>query len=414
MRTHGQRGRGRSRRGSATVFVAVTVVGLGAMSLGLLAMNLSVEREQRAGQRSLSSFYAAEAGLSASYQSLLNGGDGNVASKGAPQAFGSSSFYVAAEDQGGYQTSLVAVGISDGSVSRTELIVRQIPNGDFQHAAFGDEGLLMGADSFVDSYDPAAGAYAAQVGAGGFALENGHLGSNLDVTLVPSAVVDGTVVHGDVSPGVTGSLIDGEPWTEITGSTSPLLAAHVLPSLSVPSLAAAASLDTTADEALVPGEYHFPSIKVNAGHSLVIAGPATLVVDDLDLQVGASLVIDATNGPIVIYGTGDFELAGGSTVTTYAGAAVDVSLLLAADNYGADADGSTLTLEASSSFTGTLFAPHAKLLVPSTFEVFGAVSAGYVELASGAAIHYDEALAFGGPGSEPEFETLLWRPVGAK
>jgi hypothetical protein len=413
MRAKAKQGRGGPRSGSATVFVAVTVVGLGAMSLGILAMNLAVEREQRAGQRSLSSFYAAEAGLSAAYQNLLNGGDGAVASKDTPEAFGSSSFYVTTEDLGGFQTSLVAVGVSDRCVSRTELIVRRVPSGDFVHAAFGDEGVLLGADSFVDSYDSAAGAYAMQVGAGGFALEGGDLGSNLDVTLEAGTVPSGTVVHGDVSPGVTGMVYE-EPNTEITGSTNPLSAAHALPGVTVPSLPAAMSLVTSADAAVFPGEYHFPSISINGGHSLVITGPATIVVDDLDLSASASLVLDATNGPIAIYATGDFELQGGSTVTTYAGGALEVSLVLTADNYGVDADGSTLSLDASASFTGTLLAPNAKLLVPSAFEVFGAVSAAYVELASDGAIHYDEALIFGGPEAEPVFETLLWRPVGKK
>ena len=64
MSRHKRTRKAEARRGSATVFTAVTVVGLGAMSLGLLAMNISVEKEQRGRQRALSSFYAAEAGLS--------------------------------------------------------------------------------------------------------------------------------------------------------------------------------------------------------------------------------------------------------------------------------------------------------------------------------------------------------------
>jgi hypothetical protein len=397
---------GEARRGSATVFTAVTVVGLGAMSLGLLAMNLSVEKEQRARQRELASFYAAEAGLSAGFQSMLNGGDGNVASPNAPEPFGSAAFFVVAEDQGEHQSSLVAEGQADGSKSRAELVVRRVPNGQFLHAAFGDEGVLFGAGSFVDSYDSEDGDYALQVGAFGYARQHGSVASNLDVTLEGD-----TKVYGDVSPGVSGTLDDDAPITAVSGSTQPLLQALDMPPITVPFIPAVSVLSGPVISA---GQYHYPSIVVASGDTLVVEGPALIVVDHLELAAGASLVLDATNGAVEVYGTGTFELQAGSSVATYADSASDVAVMLTGDNYGADADGSTLDLGSTATFTGSLYAPNAKLSVASGFEVYGAVAADVLELAPGARLHYDEALGYAGPGASLAFETLLWRPMGEK
>lgn len=396
-----------AQRGAATVFAAVTVVGLGAMSLGLLAMNLSVEKEQRGRQRVLTSFYAAEAGLSAGYQSLLNGGDGTVASEENPEVFGSAEFYVVPEDLGGDQTSLICVASVDGAVSRAELVVRRVPNGQFQHGGFGHSGVTLGSSSFVDSYDSTVGSYASQVGPLGHANEKGHVGSNADLLLE----ID-TEVYGDASPGVTGVLDDNA--LIVTGSTAPLESSVAMPPITVPVLPALPSISTLPTGTLIPpGQYHFPSIMVNVGHTLTITGPAVVVVDDLETRNSSNLVIDATLGPVEIYGTGSFELKSTSSITTHANSALDVSVKLTGDNYGDGADGSVITMS-SGSFTGTIYAPNAELVLPSAFQVYGAVMSDVLNLASNASLHYDEALAFGAPGTPPAFETLLWRPVGGQ
>jgi hypothetical protein len=108
--------------------------------------------------------------------------------------------------------------------------VRRVPNGQFLHAAFGDEGVLFGAGSFADSYDSEDGDYALQVGAFGYRAPARQRG------LEPGRHAGGGhKVYGDVSPGVSGTLDDDAPITAVSGSTQPLLQPLDVPPITVPS-----------------------------------------------------------------------------------------------------------------------------------------------------------------------------------
>jgi len=398
----------RRRRGAATIVIAVTVVGMGAMALGLLAINLSVEKEQRTVQRELSSFYAAEAGIALAYQDVLNGGDGAVGDQQQPIAFGNASYFVESTDLGGFQTSLVATGAADGDTSRAELIVKRTATGLFQYAAFGDEGVLLNSAALIDSYDSGDGTYASQFdGILGYANDEGNVGSNMDIVLEAN-----TLIAGNVSPGPAGILDDNAPQTYITGTTNPLPEEMSLPPITVPAFAASPSLSVTSDTTIASGDHYIPSITVGTGNTLTVVGPATIVTDSFEMLSNSTWIIDATAGAVEIYSTGDFILRSNDTVITNADSALDVSVYLTGDNWGADADGSEIELHSNSNFVGTVYAPNAYIEINSNFEVYGGVIGDYVELNSNSIVHYDEALALGGAGGEITYETLLWRPLG--
>jgi hypothetical protein len=398
----------KGKRGSATVFIAVSVVGMGAMSLSLLAINLSVEKEQRGVQRDMTAFYAAEAGIALAYQDVLNGGIGALGSADAPLAFGRASYFVESTDLGGFQTSLVATGIADNAVSRAELILIRRASGLFQYAAFGDDGVLLNSAALVDSYDSTDGSYASQFDAAdGYAGDQGNVGSNLDIVLEAN-----TLIAGDVSPGPTGILDDNAPMTVITGTTNPLPTEMELPPIDVPVLAASASIPGSASGVVLTGDQYVPSIAIGVGETLTINGPATLVTDHLELSSNSNLVIDATAGPVEIYGTGTFILKSNAFVTTLADSAVDISVFLTGDNWGLDADGSQIDLLSNSSFVGSIYAPNAYVMINSNFELFGGVIGDYVELNSNSIVHFDETLATAGGDGSLTYDTLLWRPLG--
>jgi hypothetical protein len=396
------------RRGAATIFMAVTVVGLGAMSLGLLAMNLSVEREQRGVQRDLTSFYAAEAGISLAFQDVLNGGDGTVGSAEDPVPYGNASYFVQATSLGGFQTSLVATGAADGATSRAELIVMRKATGLFQYAAFGDEGVLLNSAALIDSYRSNEGTYASQYSMGvGYANAKGHVGSNKDIVMEAN-----TKIAGNVSPGPTGILDADAPKTYVIGTTNPLPFEVELPAIEVPTLTAGLSISTTADTTIPTGDQYIPSILVGGHDTLTIVGPAQIVTDSLTMSTGSALVLDATNGPIELISTGDFVLSSNATVTTHSAALNDIAVKLTADNWGEGDDGSLIELHSNSDFKGTIYAPNAFVDINSNFEIFGGVIADFVSLSSNSMVHYDEDLAEGDGTAEMEFETLLWRPLG--
>ena len=389
------------------VFMAVTVVGLAAMSVGLLSINLSVEKEQREGRRDLTSFYAAEAGLSLAFQDVLNGGDGALGTEGSPLTLGNANYFVESTDLGGSQTSLVATGMVDGGITRAELVLVQSGTGLFQYAAFGDDGVLLNSAALIDSYDSGAGDYASQFDGGtGHAGENGHVGSNLDIVMEAN-----TDIYGNVSPGPTGILDDNPPQTHISGTTSPLASEYEFPAVVTPSYSPSPSISTSTD-LVITGDHYFPSIDVGTGDLLTIVGPAIIVTDDFELSSNSDLVIDATAGEVEIYSSGDFILRSNCTVTTLADTALDISVYLTADNWGPDDDGSEIDLRSNSEFIGTIYAPDAYLDINSNFELFGGMIGDYIELSSNSEIHYDEALATGGSGGSFVFNTLLWRPLG--
>jgi hypothetical protein len=57
---------------------------------------------------------------------------------------------------------------------------------------------------------------------------------------------------------------------------------------------------------------------------------------------------------------------------------------------------------------GTIYAPNASLRIPSNFEIFGALKAKQVEMASNTQIHFDENLLYD-PNAADIYEVVSWR-----
>ena len=396
---------GGGKRGSALVFSLVVVVGMGAMSLSLLAINMSVEKAQRQQQRSLSSFYAAEAGLSAAYLDLVNGGDGSLGSEDAPVELGGSTYFVTVADLGSGMTSLVSTGDSNNQRSRHELVVEQLSTGLFQYAAFGDDGVLLNSNAFTDSYDSSAGSYVSQV-SGDHANEEGGLGSNADITIDSN-----TDVYGSATPGPTGIFDDSASNTYISGATTPRANLMALPPITLPTTALSGDYDAGASDVLTTGEYHFGDLEIKANRSLTLEGPATLLVENFTLRSNGDFIVDTTAGAVEIYVTGSFDLRSNGDVITNSDSALDLSLFLTTDNHGVGDTGDTIAFNSNADFTGTVYAPDAYVTIDSNFEIYGGIIADFVELSSFTSIHYDETLEDGGSTSTSSFSRVLWRPT---
>jgi hypothetical protein len=227
------------------------------------------------------------------------------------------------------------------------------------------------------------------------------VGSNQDIELSANAEI-----YGDATPGPSGVLVDGAPETYVYGATSAAQDAVVLSPVVVPTIKATAPLTVSGKKSFGPGAVHYKAVTVKAGGNLKLIGPATIVIDDLSLLSNSNLLIDATGGPVEIYGTGDFELNSNSTVTTLSDQAKDISLYLTGDTDAKPAP--LISFKSNSEFTGTIYAPEADIALSSNFEVFGAVMAESVKLESNASVHFDEDLMYL-DGVEPDYEQLSWR-----
>lgn len=400
-----------ARRGAALVYAVALALVIAGMSVALLGMNVSTQRSRVETQNSQRSFYAAEAGLSDAFMLLDEGRitvtpttPYHLGSATTPVALGSSSYFAEVTRVNSRSYSIVSTGIDGRNEDRLELVLAEEATGFFQYAAFGADGVHIGSNAFIDSYDSAAGAYGSQVTAGNdWALENGNVGSNSDIVMRSN-----TEIHGDATPGVGHVVDDSAPGTYISGSTEPRDEPFPMPPIDVPVIPSSGPLVVNSNVTLGPGPIHYSSIRVNGGGTVRIVGPAQLVVDDLLMRSNTNLVFDCMAGDVEVYGTGNFNLLSNSTVTTLSDSALGVTLLLSGDNTSPGAH-DTISISANSDFIGAIYAPKVNYRLASNFNVYGSIICKYLDLAAYSEIHFDEALLYDGWGSTDEYAPALWR-----
>lgn len=391
------------RSGSALMTAAIMILALAAIMTAIFNLTTGEYLKSRRWRDETRSFYVVEAGMNEAFSTLDVQGKAALLALDYPRSFASGTYSVAVvlgeddPDLSNHRIRLTATGGEGRAQAGIEVIAIAVPNGKYLYATFGDDGVELASNASIDSFDSNEGPYPGVMPAG----ELGNVGSNQDIKL--NANVE---IYGDATPGPDGVLIDGAPQIYVSGATSPADDPVVLPPVVVPNIAASPPLTVTGKKSFGPGAVHYKAVTVKAGGNLKLIGPATIVVDDLALLSNSNLVIDATGGPVEIYGTGDFELNSNSGVTTLSNQAKDVSLYLTADT---DAKPKPLVaFNSNSDFTGTIYAPEADIVLSSNFEVFGAVVAETVKLASNASVHFDEDLLYL-DGVEPDYEQLSWR-----
>ncbi|HKX46294.1 MAG TPA: hypothetical protein VJP77_06295 [Planctomycetota bacterium] len=404
---------GPGRRGSALLFAAIAAVAIAGLCAAILSLTTRTSESRVRGFGEQRALYAAEAGLSDAYvqvtAELLPLDTGAPVLLGAPDQLvelGPVGYWVEVTQPNPRDVVLLASGVDGLDEVRLELVLSRLPNGFFQFAAFGADGVNLDSNAFIDSYDSNEGSYLEQVQAGAeYAKQNGDVGSNGDITLKAN-----TQVHGDAKPGPTGSLNDNAPGTFVAGSTEPLEEEVVLPPIDVP-VAASSSGALVGSSAVVVGPadvLHYDSILMQGGSTLEIVGPCKLVVDDLLLKSNSEIVFNTDGGEIEVFGTGNFVLESNSVLTTQTDSALDVTLLLSGDNSGPGA-AHDVELGANASFTGAIYAPYCEFSLASNFTIYGSIMCGFLDLSSFGEIHFDEALLYDGYGASGELEPRYWR-----
>lgn len=402
------------REGSTLVVVVLLMAAVAMLSLSFLTVLRGSQSESSGSRESISALYACEAGVTLAIDELRAGGDGTIGSKQAPATIGDQAFWVTSSDIGSGRTSLMAYGRDDRSEVGVEVVVQQTPQGFFRWAAFGEENLHMDSNARTDSYDSTLGDYTSQAvngsGSNQYANTGGDVGSNGGISM------DSNIgVYGDASPGpgesVTGDL------GNITGSTTPMPNPIELPDIVVPSIPlTAASYTVSAATTLSSGSYNWTNFTVNNSKTLIINGPATIVVTNFNLKSGANLIVNASSGPVEFFVLDDFKLNSNTTIRSGSQDPSHIAFNLLSDNIldpGIDVtfDEDLVDFDSGSKLYGTIFAPSAEVTIDSNFELFGAMVARRVDLNSNCRIHYDERLATLNDGGDPVYETLCWRLV---
>lgn len=392
--------------------VTFSVSVLATLSLSMVMVNTAVTKEQQAEKHQIASLLAAESGVSDAVFSLNNGGTGIIGSSANPVETSGVQYWVEVTDLGNGLMALSSTGLDAGNGSRVEVTMQETTDSIWTWGAFGDEELGMDSNAHVDSYDSSIGDYDSQLngnGNGTYALQNGNVGSNGDVTL------DGnSEVHGSAIPGPTSTTTIGGNNVILTGSMAPASEEQEFPALVIPSFPPLPAWTVNGSQTLASGDYYFQDLKIGANNDLTIYGPATIVVNDFELKSNAELWVDATNGPVEFFVIDDFILSSNTLVASLTYDPADIEINLESDNIinpTLNVQLSEVALESNAMLYGTLFAPNAAVDINSNFELFGAVIARQVHLDSNARVHFDENLMNSRSNGVVTWEPLCWRTV---
>ena len=401
-----------ARRGSTLVVVSVLMTAVAMLSLTVLALMNAGAKRQRSVQDRLAAQYVAEAAIGEALWAMQDGGTGDLGEEGAPSAFGEADYWVEATDLGGGLVSLAATGLDRGAGWRIEVVLRETSQSVFTWGAFGDVGMTMDSNATVDSYDSNLGLYEDQdvngSGSNKYALENGNVGSNEDV-----GISGNSTVHGAAKPGPSGTTTTVGT-AVVTGSTTPSAATLDLPALEIPVIASSGDLSVSSSYTIVAGSHAFDDLTVENTETLVVEGPATIVVENMTLQSNSELIVDATNGPVEFFVLGDFIMNSNTLFASTTLTPADISINLNSDNVidpDITVDLDEVDFDSNAKLYGTVYAPNASIEINSNFELFGSLVAYQVHLDSNSKVHFDEALLTADSDEETKFETVMWKGV---
>jgi hypothetical protein len=449
------------RRGGALVASLICVVLVSGLGAALIQMHIAASNQQQQFLDNKRAFYIAEAGLAEAFMAVAQGKTGNVGTSEEPADFADGLFWVEAEEGADNMVILECTGL----VGRGRYCVAAIMQRDVNPVAslgvFGDSHMTVGTGTIIDGYDSRIGTFDTQVdealrigSTGHGARVNGNAEINFD-TGAPSA----TRVYGNVNPGPDGAVL-ADANILITGSTAPNTKTSELPSIDVPDITSSGSLQytQTSQPLTLTGEVHYEQLTASPGTTIHLVGPATVVIGALGVTSSASLVFDATAGPVTLICTDMAKLQTGSNISCTTENPQDTAFLISAEDadwsaaetlrssvidgsppptaaggagpgggesLARDGEGRSATelrmpmedtersvvINAAGIFHGLIYAPLVDLALPASLRVYGAVSARRIELAAQSRVSFDKALAYSGIGSVfiPSLES--WRII---
>ncbi|MAG57371.1 MAG: hypothetical protein CMJ83_13850 [Planctomycetes bacterium] len=376
------------------------IVILAALAAAFLTVAFSENRAHMAAQDEIKAFYIAEAGLNDAIHDLRIGGTGFLGSEQTPNPFNHGGYWTAASETASGRWTVLAHGQHGSSRLALEAVLStESADGFFDVAAFGDASVTVSDDGIVDSYSSSQGTYLSQAtntnGGTNYAGSDGDVASNGDIALNDSAMIFGDAEAGSGSSVLTlgGALVDGST----SPSTSKALPPVVVPP-EVMSLAPGSGAVVGGSAVIPAGNRRYNTLSFTAGATVTTQGPSTIVCDNLVLDGTTQWLIDATNGPVVVYVLGKLELSGSSYLGSNRKIPSDFLLFISTDNHSGfeglpDGDTSNpVSLVDTSRLTGAMYAPNAAVSVKGNSQVFGSVIAKKLWVGDSGAIHFDTDL----------------------
>ncbi|MBI5432465.1 MAG: hypothetical protein HZA52_06525 [Planctomycetes bacterium] len=396
--------------------IAVLVAGLAGLSLAMIAMTNSARVENRVSKQEIAAQAVAEAGINLAYRSLAAGGSGVVGSQTQPQAYDGATYYVTQTDGLNSTVTLRSTAESQRADSTVEMTLQVAATPLFRWAAFGDDALHMDSNAFVDSFNSNIGSYLSQKvngsGTNKHAGDEGDVGSNGGITLDSNSKV-----FGDAVPGPS-NVLTLKSNAQVSGASTPATELEQLDPIVLPNVASsgAYSVGGNQTKTLASGTYHYTTFQTGSASTLNVIGPATIICDSFSMKSNSQLLVDATNGNVHLYVVNDFVLDSNALLRSTVSKSTHLQIDLLSDNVidpdiDVDFDPDNLSLSSNTEVHGTIYAPNAKVIIDSNFQLFGSIVAREVDLDSNCKIHFDDALLTAGPMGAPEYQRIAWRVI---
>lgn len=389
----------REQRGSALVLSLMAVTTVVVLAASFSQFTSAVANRQAQAVHRKRAFYVAEAGLAEGFAALSCGRSGVVGTPEMPALLGEGIFWVEAIELENGLVRLESTGMIGTAKVQLSVVAERGTQSIAALGLFSGGDVTIGPGSLLDAYDSSKGLYEGQVNTSGAAL-----GSNASIR-ISGTVLEPTSVKGDVTPGTEDSVVeDGS--VNITGSTNPALLPTELPAVEVPEVSMAPALEHASPYPLMipAGSAGYQALSVAAGSQVIIQGPAQVVFGFLSLQASSELSFDTTQGPVELFVTDGLEFASSSLLSNSSTRPEEVTIQVAGEL------ASPVTLRASGSFHGVIYAPEAPVVVGESFEVFGALVADTLSFEGPARIHFDRNLAL--LSAQAELPVMVsWRIV---
>lgn len=413
MRTRLPHHASNARKGGVLVATLVAVLAVGGLSVCLLELDSTRLRRQVASIDNKRAFNLAEAGLAEGRFAVETGHTGTIGSAEAPARFGDGLFWVTATELAPNVIGLESTGMAGTGRATLSLVVRRTSRDAAALGVLGSQQVLLGKRARVDAYDSGGERGAPKLPerfdpTTGIAVE---LRSNGDIELA-----DDARVFGDAIPGPDGSVeLDDDAL--VTGSTAPASLEAELAVIEPLQLESGGDLvHASGTRRVLAGDgKSYGEIRVGKNSTLVLRGPLQLSAARLRVESMGKLEIDCASGAIELHVTDWLDLQSGSLLAFPDEDTRGLRLLVSATG-SRDRDGNGIVdppvrFQASGAFFGTLYAPNARLALPQGFQLYGAASAGILQLGEEAQIHFDIALRGGDPSASIEIEPLAWKVI---
>lgn len=378
--------RGGPRSGSAIVLALLMGVGMVVLTVSLFRLSSGSSQRLSGGADERRAALLAEAGLNDAYEAIRRGGTGAVGSLANPAALGGGLLWVDATDLGGNRTELVATGMYGRGRKALKAVVEFAGGAAplFQTTLNSKEQLTLNQGVLIDSYDSSLGTYVSQA----TNVTNGlnHAGTEGDVRSNEGIVLNANAtLLGDAFPG-PGFSVSMAAGSFVSGSTTPASTAFSFPPIVFPAFPAAGdkTVSVGGSGSIASGDYEFGTISIGKDATLTITGPATIVTTDFSGAKDASLVIDATNGPVEILVRGTYTHLSGFEASAVNGSPMALAFKLEGTQ--------DVIFPANTAIRGAYYAPNANITFSNANECWGAFAANRISMSNGMRFHFDEDL----------------------